>query len=78
MKPTANAKANSPTLVSPIDNADYEDPSWAPDNRHIVCTRILNFKRQLVVLDTLGDPPRVLLNLAGDWYLPAWSDKINR
>lgn len=78
MKPTANAKANSPTLVSPIDNADYEDPSWAPDNRHIVCTRILNFKRQLVVLDTLGDTPRVLLNLAGDWYLPAWSDKINR
>lgn len=78
MKPTSNSKANAPELISPIDNADYEDPSWAPDNRHIVCTRILNFKRQLVVLDTLGDSPRVLLNLSGDWYLPAWSDKINR
>lgn len=79
LAPTENSKANTTKLISPLDNADYEDPSWAPDNRHIVCTRILNFKRQLVVLDTMGDPPRVLLNLAGDWYLPAWSDKlINR
>lgn len=76
MKPSANNKANTPKLISPMDNADYEDPSWAPDNRHIVCTRILNFKRQLVVLDTMGDSPRVLLNLTGDWYLPAWSDNL--
>ncbi len=76
MEPTVNSKANSTMLISPKDNADYEDPSWAPDNRHIVCTRTLNFKRQLVVLDTMGDPPRVLLNLAGDWYLPAWSDSL--
>ena len=76
MHPSENAKANSPKLVSPLDNADYEDPSWAPDNRHIVCTKIMNFKRQLVVLDTMGDSPRVLINLPGDWYLPAWSDKL--
>lgn len=76
MQPSSNAKTNAPELVSPLDNADYEDPSWAPDNRHIVCTRIMNFKRQLVVIDTMGDPCRVLVNLPGDWYLPAWSDKL--
>lgn len=76
MQPSANAKANAPKLVSPLDNADYEDPSWAPDNRHIVCTRIMNFKRQVVVIDTMGDPVRVLIELPGDWYLPAWSDKL--
>lgn len=72
------SRVKSPVMVSPKDNADYEDPSWAPDNRHIICTRILNFKRQLVVLDTMGDPPRVLFNLSGDWYLPAWSDNLIR
>lgn len=76
MKPSFNSKANAPILVSPKDDADYEDPSWAPDNRHIVCTRIKNFQRELVVLDTMGDPCRVLFKMAGDWYLPAWSDKL--
>lgn len=63
-------------LVSPDDGADYEDPSWAPDGRHIVCTRTKNYQRSLVILDTLGDAPRTLVNLAGEWYLPSWSDNF--
>lgn len=68
-----------PTAVSPDDGTDYEDPSWAPDGRHIVCTRTAGYQRFLVVLDTLGDPPRTIrMPIAGDWYLPSWSDNAVR
>ena len=68
-----------PTAVSPEDGTDYEDPSWAPDARHIVCTRTAGRQRFLVVLDTLGDPPRnIPMPIAGDWYLPSWSDNAVR
>lgn len=64
-----------PEAVSPADGTDYEDPSWAPDGRHLVCTRTAGFRRFLVVLDTLGDPPRnIPMPVSGDWYLPSWSD----
>ena len=59
--------------VSPADGADYEDPSWAPDGRHVVCTRTAGWRRSLVVLDTEGDPARKLFDVPGDWYLPSWS-----
>lgn len=55
------------------DWADHEDPTWAPDGRHILCARSQNYKSQLCVVDTLGDPPFTLTDLAGDWYSPAWS-----
>ncbi|MGI5868079.1 MAG: hypothetical protein ACOX9C_01355 [Kiritimatiellia bacterium] len=73
INPAGDARTTVPTLVSPNDGADYEDPSWAPDERHIVCTRTANFKRSLVVLDTMGDPPQPLITVSGDWYLPHWS-----
>ena len=63
------------TLQLTSDHADYEDPSWAPDGRHIVCSRIVGYKSELYVLDTLGDPPVRLLHHDGDWYAPAWSPK---
>lgn len=68
-----------PAALSPADGTDYEDPSWAPDGRHIVCTRTAGYQRFLVVLDTLGDPPRnIPMPVAGDWYLPSWSDNAVR
>lgn len=68
-----------PVAASPDDGTDYEDPSWAPDGRHIVCTRTAGYRRFLVVLDTLGDPPRnIPMPVAGDWYLPSWSDNAVR
>ncbi len=55
------------------DWASYEDLSWAPNGRHLVCTRIENYRSNLYRLDTLGDAP-VALNLgAGDWFAPSWS-----
>lgn len=70
---TIDPRLAVPTLVSPNDGCDYEDPSWAPDGRHIICTRTANYRKSLVVLDTLGDPPRPLFNVPGEWYLPSWS-----
>jgi TolB protein len=55
--------------------SDHEDPSWAPDNRHIVCSRRDGNRRALYVLDTLGDPPVPLLTVAGDWVSPDWSTR---
>ena len=71
--PATDPRSSIPQLVSPADGSDYEDPSWAPDGRHIVCTKSTNFKRSLVVLDTLGDPPQPLVTISGDWYLSNWS-----
>ncbi|MBR1608561.1 MAG: PD40 domain-containing protein, partial [Kiritimatiellae bacterium] len=77
--PSRDPRTVAPKLVSPADGADYEDPSWAPDGRHIVCTRTSGYKRTLVVLDVEGDPPRrIPLPEDGDWYLPSWSDNAIR
>lgn len=52
---------------------DWEDPSWARDGRHIVCTRTAGYRSHLYILDVLGDPPLRLTSSQGDWYSPDWS-----
>ena len=61
-------------VISPGDG-DYEDPSWAPDGRHIVCSRTVNYRSQIYLLDTLGDPPVALTTVSGDWYSPSITSK---
>ncbi len=58
-------------------NGDYEDPSWAPDGRHIVCTRTRNRISRLFVLDSMSASCISLLpdSEAGEWFAPAWSPK---
>ena len=51
--------------------AAYEDPSWAPDGRHIACSRAVRYDYAICLLDTMGDPP-VVLTQSGDWRTPAW------
>jgi len=58
-------------LVS--DGADYEDPSWAPDGRHIVAARSVNYQSSIYLLDTVSDRPVALLQGSGGWYSPACS-----
>lgn len=53
--------------------ADFEDPSWARDGRHIACTRTQSYRSQVYILDTMGDPALPLTAHTGDWYAPAWS-----
>lgn len=60
------------SALTPAD-ADYEDPSWAPDGRHIVCTRTVHYRSELYLLDTLGDAPLRLATSQGDLHSPAWS-----
>ncbi len=63
-----------PERVSPDDGAAYEDPSWAPNARHIVATRTApGGPRRLVILDTMGDAPVELFHVEGDWYLADWA-----
>ena len=57
------------------DDADFEDPCWAPDGRHLACGRSQQYRSAIYLLDTLGDPPIALLDTQGDWYSPAWSAK---
>lgn len=59
--------------VLETDWADYEDPSWAPDGRHIVCSRTANYRSSIYLLDTLKDSPVALLSGSVDWYSPACS-----
>lgn len=59
------------------ESADYEDPSWAPDGRHIAATRTQNYRSSIYILDTMGDRPVPLMRfeIKGDWFSPAWSPK---
>jgi TolB protein len=61
-------------MISPGD-ASYEDPCWAPDGRHIVCSRTQNYRSSIYLLDTLGDPPVALGQLSGDWTSPSVTAK---
>ncbi|MEN7972378.1 MAG: DPP IV N-terminal domain-containing protein [Verrucomicrobiota bacterium] len=59
--------------VLETDWADYEDPSWAPDGRHIVCSRTASYRSSIYLLDTLEDSPVALLSGSIDWFSPACS-----
>lgn len=59
-------------VISPGD-ADYEEPSWAPDGRHIFCGRTRGYKSDICMLDINGDPPIRLLQIEGNWRSPACS-----
>ena len=51
---------------------ENEDPSWAPDSRHVVISTTRNRKKYLYVLDTNGGRMRQLTHLDGA-RLAAWS-----
>jgi TolB protein len=63
--------AKQERVITPYD-ASYEDPSWAPDNRHLAASRSVNYNYSVYLLDSMGDKP-VALTTSGDWYAPAWS-----
>ena len=67
-------KTQETRMISPGD-ASYEDPCWAPDGRHIVCSRTVNYHSSIYLLDTLGDPPVAFAQLSGDWYSPSVTAK---
>jgi len=58
-------------IITPFDAA-YEDPSWAPDGRHLAASRSVRYNYSVYLLDSKGDKP-VALTTSGDWRAPAWS-----
>lgn len=57
------------------DGADYETPSWAPDGRHIFCSRSVGYRSAIYLLDSAGDAPIALLEHGGSWSSPRWSPR---
>ncbi|QSH41346.1 hypothetical protein P0136_08520 [Lentisphaerota bacterium ZTH] len=52
---------------------NWESPSWAPDNRHVVCSRTLGGKSSLWLIDTWTGKTRCLLQASTSLSMPAWS-----
>ncbi len=59
-----------------ITNAagDWESPSWAPDSRHIICSRKYNGLSSLYIIDTWTKKYRQLVNSRFDMTFPSWSN----
>jgi len=65
------AQGNKVTEVTSGQAGSFEDPSWASNGRHIYCSRKVNYRSSIYLLDTLGDPPIALISSGkGDWYTP--------
>jgi TolB protein len=52
---------------------DCENPSWAPDGRHLVYSALRGDERRLYVIDVETGRDRALTTGSGDCYGPTWS-----
>ncbi|WDE98052.1 hypothetical protein PQO03_19725 [Lentisphaera profundi] len=52
----------------------WEDPSWAPDGRHIVCTRDTGGEKHLYIVDTLYNTARKINTTLKTCSSPSWSN----
>ena len=50
-----------------------EDPSWAPDGRHLVYSVKSGGKSDLYMIDIYEQKPMRLTSGSGDYVSPAWS-----
>jgi len=54
------------------DGANNEDPSWAPDGRHLVFTKTVNHRPRLYLLDVVTGDQVELLAVEGGASEPSW------
>lgn len=66
-----SGKEAGKTVVNAAGN--WESPSWAPDARHIVCTRTSGGNSALFVVDTWTGRTRQLIGGKMNTVLPSWS-----
>jgi len=59
-------------VVTPAPG-DWEAPSWAPDGRHIVCTRTVGGRSTLTIVDSWYERA-IPISSPGRFGLPNWSD----
>ncbi len=55
---------------------DWENPSWAPDGRHIVCSRTVGGKASLYIVDTATGKNRQIFGGTLNTSFPAWSGML--
>jgi TolB protein len=65
----ADTRAVIPVVA---DGADNEGPSWAPDGRHLVLTKTVNWRPQLYLLDVMTHEQIQLPAVEGGATEPAW------
>jgi TolB protein len=60
--------------VRPVaaDGADNQDPSWAPDGRHLMFTKTQHWRSQLYLLDVVSGEQVQLPGIEGGASEPAW------
>lgn len=56
-------------------NGNCEDPSWAPDGRHLVFTRTVGYHSDLYILDTVTKEAVQLTRNFGNCTEPTWSGR---
>lgn len=66
-----NGKEAGKTVVNAA--GDWESPSWAPDARHVVCTRTSGGSSALFIVDTWTGRTRQLIGGKMNTVLPNWS-----
>jgi TolB protein len=69
-----SGKTSSKVLVKIA--GDWESPSWAPDSRHIVCSRTYNGRSMLYIIDSWTGKMRLLLKGTTNFTMPNWSKVI--
>jgi TolB protein len=62
------------SIAQPVaaDGADNEDPSWAPDGRHLVFAKTQHWRSQLYMLDVVTGEQVQLPAIEGGASEPAW------
>ena len=68
-------KKSSTVKINAAGN--WMSPSWAPDGRHVVCSRVLDYYSQLYIVDTWTGKAKKLLNTKMDLSSPSWSGLNN-
>jgi len=74
---TLDLKGAKPGKVVIRAAGDWESPSWAPDNRHIVCYRTYKGRSAIYLVDTWTGKSKLLVRLKVNASMPAWSNIIN-
>lgn len=66
-----NGKKEAKVVVNAA--GDWECPSWAPDGRHVVCSRTQSGKSDLYIIDTWLGKTTLLLSGKYNFSMPSWS-----
>ena len=73
---TLDLNGEKPAKVVINAAGDWESPSWAPDNRHIVCYRTYKGRSAIYLVDTWTGKLKLLVRLKLNAAMPSWSNII--